>query len=120
MIKTTLQHYIFDFALSHIFNKYADEFVISKYITSYDLNKSHLYKYIDVFDDGIKVYKEGSEWLYGHIIVNMQIVPESQVSHFMRENTQASYWVVFRMKTDFNYSPAIVLPFVEECTAMLK
>lgn len=120
MIKITLQHYIFDFALSHIFNKYVDEFAISKYITSYDLNKSHLYKHIEVFDDGVESYKEGSKWHYGHTIVSMQIVPETQVKHLRRADIQAMYWVLLRLKTESNYHPAIVLPFIEDCTAMLK
>lgn len=120
MIKIILQHYIFDFALSHIFNKYVNEFAISKYITSYDLNASHLYKYIEVFDDGVKSYKEGSKWHYGHVIISIQIVPENQVKHLMRADIQTSYWVILRMQTESDFYTAIVLPFMKDCAAILK
>jgi hypothetical protein len=116
VIKITLQHYIFDFALSHIFNKYVDEFAISKYITFHDLNKSHLSQYLNVFDDGSKTYKEGV--CYGRTIVNIQIVSANHVGR--RAYNQYSYYVMIRIKTESNYYPVIVLPFTEDCTAMLK
>lgn len=120
MIQTAIRHYIFDFALSHILDKYVTEFSFSKYITAHDLNKSDYYKYLDFFDDGVQSYKEGSKWHYGHTILRMQIVPEDEVGHLMKPKVQSNFWVVFRMRTESDYYPAIILPFVDGCTAIFK
>ena len=120
MIKTAIRYYIVDFALSHVFDTYIREFKFSKYITHYDLNESYLYKYLHEFNDGVESYKEGSKWHYGHTVVNLQIVPENEVGHLMKPDIKSDYWVVLRMRTKADYYPAIVLPFVDDCMAMLK
>lgn len=120
MIQTAIRHYIFDFALSHILNKYVTEFSVSKYIKACDLNKSHYYKYLNFFDDGVESYKEGSKWHYGHTVIKMQLVPEDEVGHLMKPKVRSDFWVILYMKTEFEYHPAIILPFVDGCSAILK
>ena len=50
----------------------------------------------------------------------MQLVPEDEVGHLMKPKVRSDFWVILYMKTEFEYHPAIILPFVDGCSAILK
>jgi len=123
MVKTAIQHYVIEYALKHLFEKYTNEFTQSKYITYKDLNKTHLYRYINEFNSSYGLMLVGGSLNRNIIIQSMQIVQYSDIKHILNGaytfNSDVYYVLVSAVRK--NGSSCIAkYPFLYGSSAILK
>lgn len=134
MIHTIIKHYIIDYVLNNLFDKYTNEFTESKYITYEDINKSHLYKYISMFIHGDETVIESKKWVDNNYLVvdYMQIVTFDDIKHLISFKEPIDFSIIYpswrlcnffilvKFKSDGSISPATAIPFDEFSSAILK